>query len=404
MKKHNRIIVALSTMALLFSLSFSTVFAAPIGSGVANSSDTSITVPKGVTFINEDSVDCYGPGVSFSYTLAPATVATGTTVTDANNAVGTVHAGPANGLVLNSSTVTFAATEVFTSSATGVEAKKNIEMTADLSKFSQPGIYRYVLTDVTPTSDLYNAGIIRDADYQTARYIDVFVRRNASGNLEVSGYALKTTNDSTTASTTKDPGYVVASAVEDGDPADTDRYKTYNVSVKKLVDGGMADNSHEFPFAITVSNNGHSYFAGEGTTAATAATSLNATLKHNDVYDIKGLSPHATVAVVETNDTPDAYQVSVAGATSAITVSEDSAAKTYSIAAAAVSTYDDRNSATSVAVVGEDTNYKEITYTNTLIEVSPTGFAQHFGQLIAIAIAAIIMLVLATKTTEDEEI
>ena len=81
--KRGGIFVLSAIMAL--TMCSASAFAASIGNGVATTTDTQITVPKGVTFINEDAVTSYGPGIEFTYTVGPATVADGSmTVTDSN--------------------------------------------------------------------------------------------------------------------------------------------------------------------------------------------------------------------------------------------------------------------------------------------------------------------------------
>jgi hypothetical protein len=396
-----------AAFALILSLSVTSVFAAAIGTGVVESSDTTITIPKGVTFINEDAVTSNGPGITFSYTVAPASVTAGQyTVKDADGHITSVNPGPAAGLSLDASTLTFGANETFTTSAAGVEATKNLSLSVDTSAFTKPGVYRYVITDTTAKADLFAAGITRDDNYQTTRYIDVFITRDSNDDFVVAGYALKTTNDSTDGSanpaTPKDPGFVSSSDVEDGTPADTDRYETYNVTITKEVDGAMGDVEHEFPFAITVSNQSKPFLAGEGTTASTSNTSLSATLKHGDTYTIQGLSPKATFSVVETNDTTDLYTVTVAGSSSAISVTENAQAKTYAIAAGAVSTYDTDNSASSVNELGDETNYSAVTYTNTLDEVSPTGLVLRYGPFMILFAAALVILA-ASKHSDAQD-
>ena len=438
MKRTRKLIALMATMAMVLSLGVTSAFAAGISdtsTGVADlrpGTDTQITVPKGVTFMNADSVTSYGPGITYSYTLAPATVTDGAmTVKDAQGHITTVHSGPAEGLYFvtdtansnnftatskTAATLAFPATETYTTTPAGTQATKHLTMAFDASKFgTTPGVYRYVITDTTATSALYTAGVTRDDDYDTTRFIDVFVKRNAAGNMEVYGYALKTDNSSTdgsaTPATAKDPGYVSESPVESGGSnPDTDRYETYNVTLTKQVEGTLGDRNHEFPFAITVANDSKNYNAAKGDVAAAKAatadaqTSKSTTLKHGETYTLAGLSPHATVAYQETNDTTDLYTVTVAGSSSAIAVTENAAAKTYAVAAGAVSSYETDNSTSSVNDLGATTNYSAVTYTNTLDEVSPTGFIQHFGMIFMIFAAAVMMFVVAaSRSSEDEE-
>ena len=412
MNKLRKVFVMFATLALILSMSCIS-FAAPIGNGVSTSSDTTLTIPKGVTFINADAVTSYGPGVTFTYTVAPTDLTDGAmTIKDADGHTTTVHSGPTGGLTLASSSVTFGSNETFTTSASGVQATKDITLNVDLSKFSKPGVYRYTLTDTTDTSTLYAAGVTRDDNYQTTRYIDVFVYRNTeTGAFYVGGYALKTDNSSTNGkdapTTVKDPGYVSSSAVEDGDPANTDRYETYNVTLTKVVTGGLGDKNHEFPFAITVANQSKNYQAAKGNVdaakaaTADAATSKSTTLKDGETYTLVGLSPKATVAYQETNDTTDLYTVTVNGSSSSIAVTEDATNKTYAIAAGSVSTYDTDNSATTVNDLGSTTNYSAVTYTNDLAILSPTGFAQRWFPYVAMLIGAMLLSVISRRLSRE---
>ena len=414
MKRIRKGLAILATLAMVMSLGVSTAFAAPISDGVATTTDTQLTIPKGVTFINKDAVTSYGPGITYTYTVAPATVEDGTmTVKDAAGNATTVHSGPTGGLTLDASSITFGSSETFTTSATGVQATKNIVLNFDASKFARAGVYRYVLTDTTATSALYAAGIVRDDNYDTTRFIDVFVKRNATtGAMEVYGYALKTDNSSTgssaTPATAKDPGFVSESPAEDGTTVKTDRYTTYNVTLTKIVAGALGDTAHEFPFAVTVSNDGKNYYAAKGdinaakAATADAATSKATALKHKETYTLAGLSPHATVAYQETNDTTDLYDVTASDMMGALTVTDD-AAKTYAVPSGAVSSYDELNSITDVSAQDGPTGYMAVTYTNTLNEVSPTGFIQHFGMILMLLSAGIMFILVSSKMTEDEE-
>lgn len=394
MKKKGIAMLALS-LVMAFGMG-SSAMAAAIGDGVVESDSTTITIPKGVTFINDEAVTSYGPGITYTYTVAPATVAAGTTITDGTNTT-TVHAGPAGGLTLDAASLTFGSGTTYTTSAAGVESTQNISMSVDLSQFTKPGVFRYVINDTTATSALYAAGITRDDNYDTDRYIDVFIKRGQNG-LEVAGYALKDEQDSNA----KDPGFVSESPAEDGTTVDTDRYETYNLVLTKQVAGAMGDTEHSFPFAATVANDGKSFSAGKtGAISDTSATALSTALKHGESYYIKGLSPRATISYQETNDTPDLYTVSAAGSSSAIALTENASAKTYTMSAAAVSSYVSSNSNSSVDVLGAETNVSEVTYTNTLEEVSPTGLILRYGMFFFM-IAAAGLLILANRRSQEE--
>ena len=390
------------TAALMFSAMIPAYAAVPIGdNGTTASNDTSLTIQKGITVYNDESMTVDGPTITYSYTIEPATVASGTTVTDAANNTAYVHAGSAGGITLSSSTVAFTGEDIAAVPA-GQEVKKTIGLNVDITKFDRPGIYRYKLTDTTSVSALYAAGITRDDDYEKDRFLDVYVSRKEDGTFQVSGYALQ--KEDTDGTLVKDPGYIADSEKPETGDNLTDNYYTYNITVKKQVTGAMGDRNHEFPFTITIANESKSYYSGKDASALTksSSTSVSTALKHGEAYYIRGLSPKAVEGIVETNDTEDLYIVTVEGKASpsatgtSIAVTEGTNAQnksTYTAASSAVSTYDASNGSSSVEAVPESTERAEVTYTNNMNEVSPTGVIMRFGPFLFILAAGIMILV-----------
>ena len=229
--------------------------------------------------------------------------------------------------------------------------------------------------------------------------------------------------------TTKSSGYVSGSEPPTGSPtgADgatlTDYYRTYNVEVTKKVTGDMGDKNHEFTFAYTVNNNGTntSYYAGKvkdanGNVAVTASseTSLTGTLKDSETFYIQGLSPNATFAVAETNNTNDTYTLTVKGdndaavnddaATPAVIsgtpINPGSAIKTELIN---VSTYD---TATDYHGVSAAVDKDVLTFPNNLDAVSPTGViirSLPYVAMVVIAGAMLVAIKMLNKSEKKEE-
>lgn len=455
-KRTKKLASILTALAMLTSLSAAVWADTAIGSGSATTDqDTSnvLTIPKSINVTNPENIKVYSPAITYSYTIAPATVPAGTTVTDSNGHVGTVRQGIAGAVTLaNNGDLTFASTEV-TANTADDEITGNITLTFDPTNAALvqqgPGIYRYKITDVTTDETLHSAGIERSTDYDAVRYLDVYVIRvvdaqTGAESLKIAGYALFNGNvlypdgDQTSAAdasvdsnTTKSSGYVSGSEPpKQGDPDTgsdgatlTDTYDTYNVEITKKVTGDMGDKNHAFSFAYTVNNNGTnaSYYAGKdknanGNVAVTASTetSFTGTLKDSETFYIQGLSPNATFAVAEKNNTNDSYTLTVKGdndaavnddaATPAVIsgtpINPGSAIKTELIN---VSTYDTATDYHGVsAVVDKDV----LTFTNNLDAVSPTGViirSLPYVAMVVIAGAMLVAIKMINKSEKKEE-
>ena len=401
---------AIALAAAMMAVSAVPAFAAGIGTGTVQNgvnSDASVTIPKGITNLNDEPGTYYGPDVTYSYSIAPVEPAASASVTDSNNRTQPVHQGPADGASLASTNVTFTSGTVSVI-AGGTEITQNLTVNVDTTKFASPGIYRYVITDTTSAATLYAAGITRPDNYDTTRYLDVYIR-NGNNGLEVAGYALTKDNMvSIVANTTKDPGFIASSETATGAPG-TDRYKTYNVTLTKSITGDMADKTHAFPFSVTVSNQGRNCTYNKNSETQTTATdpTFTVNLTDTDVLYIKGLSPKATVAYTETNDTEDNYVVTIAGTGNGSTDTFTNngtlnAGDTASLTAGAVSSYNTANSASSVANIGADTTRKAVTFTNNLESISPTGVIIRIAPF-ALLLALAMGLFLATRKRKNDE-
>ena len=366
----------------------------PIGNqGYVESNETALTIPKGVTMFNEVTGEYYHPNINYTFTIAPATPPTGATAqtgTGATAAVAEVHTGIADAVSIGS--VPAFATGAKEMTAAGTEYTENLIINVDTTKFQKPGIYRYLITDTTSLADLYAAGVTRSSDYQTTRYLDVYIERDTDTTYKVSGYVLIKDNPvlNDNGNIRKSVGFIAS------DQLGNDSYHTYNVKLTKDVEGTMGDRTHSFPFAITVVNNNLNYLwaKNENDNANFASTALSSSvLKHNDFINIRGLSPHATVAYVETNDVDDIYRVKVTGdGTVLVAESPKQINETTALATTAVTDYDTENTNASINHVGVLTNAKDVIYVNTMNAVSPTGVVTRFAPYLLILGAAIVLL------------
>ena len=377
--------------------------------GVESNSDkssvgTTINIPKAITVHGTpDSV--YSPIVNYAYAIAPATVASGTIVTDSTNGVGAVKTGPADGVSLTDNIAAF--TSELTNLSDGTATVfDTITVSVVLNAFNNetygPGIYRYAITSDN-TAAVYNAGVTPSgAANRDDRFLDVYIKNGeTSGTIEVYGFVLLTANQSVTSS---DNPSVKSNGFE------TDDYYTIDVQLKKVITGNAANKTHQFPFSITVSNNSlsYSYAKGDATLANDGSISaLSTMLADTEVFHIKGLNPKATVTYVETNDTPDTYKVTIKDYADAVinNVNETATNKdgTQTTDELTVTTYDTDNSTSAVVTTTPTaSNNADITFINNLEAISPTGVALRYAPYLAMLGAGVVALPLTLRKREEE--
>ena len=203
---------ALLTAALVSS----PVLAAAFDGTTEAPGSTVVSIPKGIVIENEGYTQTYSPNVYYTFTATPATVSE-VTVTDSDGNSINIQSGVANGLVGTNGTETsvdFTEQNIVETDAGATDLSQELvgyaNWNVDLSVFEEPGVYRYVITDVTRTYELYRAGLVRESDYDTTRNLDLYIGVDTdTGELEVLGYALTDDEDGNiTPDTEKDPGFV----------------------------------------------------------------------------------------------------------------------------------------------------------------------------------------------------
>lgn len=395
--------VLTAAFAIFMAMSVSSFAAASLNGGVYEGNDATLNIEKTVKVSNPSLTKVAGPGLQLAYTVAPATVAATTQVSDGAHGA-TVHAGPADGLTLTSAPE-FTKAELLNASAAGEANVKNIVLGCDITKFTAPGIFRYELKDTTTSEALSAAGVERSDDFDDTRFVDVYIVRNANDQLEIGGYVVgsddnndgnlqKETFDTSTKETTDDndtPNDPSDDTVTTEVKQTPDVFTTYNIVLEKEVTGSMGDRNHQFQFAMTLSQNngnglGRAFYAQkEGSISGTQpnqtadTTSLSATLAHGEKYQIAGLTINDKIAYEETNNTSDTYKVSING--------EDSG----DVAPGA-------SKAMSPASVANAASTK---FTNNLDSVSPTGVVMRFGAPLLVLAAAVAMFVLSRKAKKE---
>lgn len=189
-------------------------------------------------------------------------------------------------------------------------AKKTATLDFSQCAFTEPGIYRYIITESGT-----NQGITNDS--ATTRVVDVYVEDDSdetSTKLKVAGFVLHSTADSM--DDAKSQGF-------------TNEYDTSDLTFKKEVSGNQASRDKYFEYTVSISNavKGTTYTVDltnadttSGSNAATIAANQNKTnptsitvgedgtatakfyLQHGQEITIQGIAKDTTYSVTENNE------------------------------------------------------------------------------------------------------
>ena len=396
--------------------------------------DNTISIEKGIVFINSETTNVYEPNITYTYTISKPSGFTGATVTDEHN-VTPAHTAAvstdytlANVVSETTATVNFADKNAFVSAtSTGTELKKPFTFTFVPSGFTHAGVYRFLITETTATDARTKAGVVSNPTYAATRYLDVYVR-NSGTSFEIYGYVLfeaNNVNTNVTQNTTKSNGYV--NTASSGTPADVDVYTTYNGVVSKKADGALADKTNYFPVSVLLTNSANSTtkirtdknesatitsgtttWQGDETTKPQAENayialngstevSFNGTFKDGGDLYLYGIPANTTLNAEETNNTNDVYT-----ATAKVDNASDNASLSYkatssATAATGTSAALQNTGTAKLATAASVTAKKTIAFTNTLDQISPTNVVMRFAPYLFILGAAIVLLVLMRR-------
>ncbi|MCR5600749.1 MAG: hypothetical protein K6G33_08420 [Ruminococcus sp.] len=462
-------IMALTAMALptgASAVNSPTIDALPAHKLETSTANAEIVVNKDIVLYNSEGKFIYEPNIVYNYEVSPANVTNATITTidrDGNPVVLTVRSGTLESITsivdggddtapttagtaaVKNGTITFGKDNTTTKS-TNLEATPPVNVSTDYkytkgmtininankiydpdndgNQDNGPGVYRYLIEDVT-TEATYTASGVTDGKAANKIYLDVYTKYNTESNgLLIYGYVLlKQTEDgadtsivydsTTTDETVKIDGFVTSSEcinVSENTvmPANmkSDSYHTYNLVVKKQVAGDLADKQHKFPFEITLSNssitnsadfavnnNGGTHTHQSFTTNSWASASasipgIDFKLKHGDIINIIGLPTDTKVVVKETNDLSDIYAVSADGNGTALSLKNSDGSVTGS------SIQVEKNGTAELVngfAINTLSQADKLTVTNTLRDVSVTGLIFSIAPFIFLTVAGIIL-------------
>ena len=395
-----------------------------------------------------DNITVNAPDISYTYTIAPATVSNGTTVTDAadkhdpsGSVVATVKAGITGATVTG--TVSWSPSETITAGTNGVANTKAFGIDFSGVVFTGAGVYRYVLTESLTEGYTFATSGVTDTELADTRYIDVYVRPNPDGmtnngldadDWDIYGYTCFFNNETFTDENkgtvaVKTTGFVSKTDPSTGDvitPAD--KYYTYNVTVSKTVVGdAYGALTAEYPFTVVFTNNtitrqvhiiatpnisnkvGGSFDPG---LAAFTDNEIGVVALIMDGGSVKyiGIPAGTTTQVYETNNqTGVTYKVQTVVDSDATT--SDSGVTSGSAPASAVvqqnkAAYESTMVTIATTADQADAVDHTVAVTNTFENISPTGVMLRFAPYLMILFAGgllIMFCVLLFKRNRREE-
>lgn len=246
-------------------------------------------------------------------------------------------------------------------------------VSVDFSKvtWSAPGIYRYIITEKATSG---NADITNDGN--PTRYLDVYVvNGEKTGEYRIASQALSTSDAAPTGNK-----YINKSA------GFTNKYKTYALSLKKVVDGTMGDKGRTYNFTIKFEGPANASFKmGDKTITLNNAGigSTNIGLTNDSMETINGIPSTVKYTVVENINKNDGYTVSYKVNDNAV----DSTTEATSVS-------------TSQQTMGTADN--AVVCTNSKDAVTPTGIAMTVAPYILMVAVAGIFAILFLRRRHEE--
>ena len=418
MKKFVSIAMAIVMLAVISG----TAFAGTIGEeGIDAEGANELTFTKSILMKNGNASDVREPGITYTYTITEiGTLAEGETVTDEDDHAGIVYKLSAEGgdldevLPAQTAQAVFEDTNTAATSADGTENAKDVTFTFNGSKFPHAGIYRFIVKETTGVTKA-SVGITENDDYSDTMYLDVYVQGKGD-DTEIYAYVLFENNEAAIAADTatareKSAGWC-------GGPDGTvnqDIYETYDLEVKKVIEGDTTSQSNQFPFTVSLKNaslttkvdlalsSSNASFdgtpdsddAGSYAALSSAGTDVKVKLANAGTVTITGIPAGTTATVKEKNNTYDFY-------TLAGTVSNSSTDDIEDVDGA-LAPGAESDASPAISIDGETKT--AVLFTNTLTTISPTGYVARYAPYALMLIAGIALLIIAKKHKKhtDEE-
>ena len=282
--------------------------------------------------------------------------------------------------------------------ATEKYAKKTATLDFSECRFTEPGIYRYIVTESGT-----NQGVTNDAD--TTRVVDVYVNDASEGGehkLTIAGYVLHSNADDAPDVSLGENNGSAGSYVGTKSQGFTNSYDTSDILIRKAVSGNQASRDKYFEFTVNITG------AVPGTVYDVDLTSADATTKTNaaTITANEGKTNPATLTVGADGTVTQKFYLAhdqgivIQGVAKGSKYEVTENAEDYKSTAAGVDGYTD---ATNGTVASADI---KTSYLNTRDGVIPTGVIMTVAPFAAVTLlggAGAVTMIMKKKKSEEEE-
>lgn len=277
-------------------------------------------------------------------------------------------------------------------------AKKTATLDFSACKFTEPGIYRYIVTESGT-----NQAVTNDAD--ATRVVDVYVN-DASDNTEykltIAGYVLHSNADDAPDVSLGENNGSAGAYVATKSQGFTNSYDTSDLSIKKEVSGNQASRNKYFEFTVNIAN------AVPGTVYKVDLSNADATTQSNaaTITANERKTNPATLTVGEDRTVTQKFylahgqEIKIQGIAKNSTYNVTENEEDYKSTAAGVTEYTD---ATNGTVASTDL---KTSYLNTRNGVIPTGVIMTVAPFAAVTLlggAGVVTMVMKKKKSSEEE-
>lgn len=277
-------------------------------------------------------------------------------------------------------------------------AKKTATLDFSACKFTEPGIYRYIVTESGT-----NQGVTNDAD--ATRVVDVYVNDASDGEgykLTIAGYVLHSNADDAPDVSLGENNGSAGSYAGTKSQGFTNSYDTSDITIRKEVSGNQASRNKYFEFTVNITG------AVPGTVYDVDLSKADATTQSNaaTIKDNEGKTNPATLKVGEDGTVTQKFylahgqEIKIQGIAKDSTYNVTENAEDYKSTAAGVTDYTD---ATNGTVVSTDL---KTSYLNTRDGVIPTGVIMAVAPFAAVTllggVGAVTMVMKKRKSSEEE--
>lgn len=342
------------------------------------------------------------PNASFTYTIAPGTAK----IYDVDNKKVEVLAGVGTPTMTDEDTekegyqLVFQPTDTLNTTLQTGDLVKGFDpgkqgyakktSTVDFSgvTFTEPGIYRYVITETGTNQAVTN-------DTNDKRYLDVYVM-DKNGDLEVSGYILHATDSEVGM---KDSHGSDGIQEDNKSQGFTNTYDTSNLTFKKEVSGNQASRDKYFEFTVEIKNAVPGTVYNVDITGATDTSGSNAaTIEANaNKANLRELKVGADGTVKQKFYLQHDQYITIQGIAKESTYTVTENEEDYKSDAAAVEGYRDSTTGT---VVSADL---KTSYLNTRNGAIPTGVIMTVAPFAAVTLlGAAGMVTIKMRKKEDD--